>query len=266
VAEGHPTRYPELNELLNRLVAGARETLGKRFVGVYLTGSFALGDADEYSDVDFVVVTVTALDDKIVDKLQALHARLYESPTPWAQHLEGSYIPSDSVRHRDPDAQYPYLDNGAKELVPDQHCNTAVLRWTLREHGVVLAGPDPTTLVDPVAPEWLRSEALAGVREYAEWAPEPTKAGPMSRWKQTNLVLTFCRLLSTIATGTVSTKPEAGRWALATLSPEWTDLIQAALDDRPDPWERVHQRADDDVREKTLRFADYAVHYAESAA
>jgi hypothetical protein len=32
---------------------------------------------------------------------------------------------------------FPFLDNGATELVWDNHCNTAVVRWTLRERGVV---------------------------------------------------------------------------------------------------------------------------------
>ena len=83
------------------------------------------------------------------------------------------------------------------------------MRWIIREHGIVLEGPPPETLVEPVSAAELRREALAAVREYAEWAPEGTKAGPMSRWKQPYLVLTFCRLLHTLSEGRVASKREA---------------------------------------------------------
>jgi len=42
-------------------------------------------------------------------------------------------------------------------------------------------------------------------------------------------VLTMCRMLYTLAHGTVVTKPAAARWAAATLGPRWTPLIERAL-------------------------------------
>nr|MBA2383075.1 DUF4111 domain-containing protein [Actinomycetota bacterium] len=222
-----PTPYPDLNAVLRELVAGSRTLLGGNFCGAYLVGSFALGDADEHSDVDFLVVADEELDDVQVAGLQELHRRLHGLGVAWAQHLEGSYIRRELLRRVDP-ARTPllYLDNGASELVRDDHCNTAVLRWTLREHGVVLAGAEPASLVEPVSPEELRAEALVTLPRYLEWAPEPTKAGGMSRWKQPYLVLTFCRLLHTLATGRVASKREAAEWALETLDPEWASLVK----------------------------------------
>jgi predicted nucleotidyltransferase len=38
--------------VLGELVSGARAVLGSNFAGAYLQGSFAVGDADEQSDVD----------------------------------------------------------------------------------------------------------------------------------------------------------------------------------------------------------------------
>jgi len=125
---------------------------------------------------------------------------------------------------------------------------------------VVLAGPDPKSLIDPVAKEQLRREALAGIDEYAAWALEPTEAaGPMSRWKQPYLVLTLCRLLNTLETGRVVSKRDAAEWALGTLDAEWASLIERALDDRPDPWLRVHQPAHTETVKQTLAFVDYAL-------
>ena len=45
-----PTPYSDLNDVLRELLAGAREALGANFCGLYLQGSFAVGDADEHSD------------------------------------------------------------------------------------------------------------------------------------------------------------------------------------------------------------------------
>jgi len=146
-----PTPYADLNDLLDRFVRGAQTALGENFCGAYLQGSFAVGDADEYSDVDFIVLTTDEITDDQQTALQEMHARMYELETPWAQHLEGSYIPRGRIRHVDPTrAPYFYLDNGASRLEWDNHCNTAIVRWSLREHGLVLAGPEIKTLVDPV--------------------------------------------------------------------------------------------------------------------
>ena len=51
-----PTPYPELNDVLRDLVRSAQEILTDNFVGAYLQGSFAVGDYDLHSDVDFVIV------------------------------------------------------------------------------------------------------------------------------------------------------------------------------------------------------------------
>jgi predicted nucleotidyltransferase len=255
-----PTAFPELNALLAELTANVRRILGSNFVGAYLQGSFAVGDADEHSDVDFVIVTSDEVSDSERGALQAMHQRLYALETPWAQHLEGSYIPKDSMRRRDAARRtFVYLDNGSTELALDNHCNTHIVRWSLREHGIALSGPDPAELIDPVPPEGMRAELVAAIRAYAEWAAEPTTAGGMTQWTQPYLVLMFCRMLHTLASGRVASKRASGEWALAALDPPWASLIQQALDDRPDPWTRVGRPADAALVERTLAFAAYAV-------
>ncbi|HET7130172.1 MAG TPA: aminoglycoside adenylyltransferase domain-containing protein [Gaiellaceae bacterium] len=256
-------RTKELNRVLGRLVDGQRASLGDNLVAVYLQGSFALGEGDEHSDVDFLAVTRAELSDDQTASLQELHGRLFDDGSEWAKHLEGSYAPADRFRRVDPERRpFLFLDNGARELVPDPHCNSAVIRWIVREHGIALHGPDPRELVDPVSADDLRREAQVALREYAVWAPEPDDAGPMSRWKQPYLVLTFSRILATIATGQVLGKKAAAAWAEESLDERWSGLIRRALADRPDPWRRVHQRADDELVRETLAFAAYAVAFA----
>lgn len=258
-----PTSYPELNDVLRELVESARSILSENFCGAYLQGSFAFGEADIHSDVDFVVVTHEEVGDEQLEALQHMHRRIHALDVEWAQHLEGSYIPEGPLRRVDASrSQFLFLDNGASELVRDDHCNTAVVRWLLREHGVVLAGPDPKHLIDRVSPAVLRSEAVALMPEYAAWALASAKAGAMSRWQQPYLVLTLCRMLHTVHQGTVASKRESGEWALGALDREWADLIQCALADRPDPWRRVNQPADLEDVERTLSFITYAIEEA----
>ena len=149
-----------------------------------------------------------------------------------------------------------YLDNGSSELEWDDHDNTAVVRWSLREYGICLAGPEARSLVDPVSADRLRAELVGTVGQLTDWACEP---GEMSRWKQPYVVLSLCRMLHTLSSGRVASKKAGGEWALTTLDAEWSGLIQHALDDRPNPWGRVHQRAEPATARRTLAFVDCAL-------
>jgi len=209
-----------------------------------------------------VIVTEDEVGKAQLAALQAMHERIHALDVPWAQHLEGSYIPKSSLRRLDPSRPpYLYLDNGSSELVRDNHCNTQVVRWSLRERGIVLAGPDPKSLVDPVSAAQLRSEVLTTMREWVDWAEAPG----MSRWRQPTLVLSYCRMLHTLTVGRVTSKREAGEWALGALDARWASLIRRALDDRSDPWLRVHQPADAEAADRTLAFVDYALDTAAAA-
>jgi Aminoglycoside adenylyltransferase, C-terminal domain/Nucleotidyltransferase domain len=254
------TPFDDLNQVLDELVAGARDVLGEGFCGAYLQGSFAVGDADAYSDVDFLVVTEHDVTPEQQAELQALHQRLYALPTPWAQHLEGSYIPRDVLRRLDPDRRpLFYIDNGGTEFEFDSHDNTLVVRWSLRERGVVLAGPDPRELVDPITADELRAEVRWAVGLWQAWFESMES---IDRRALAVAVLSHARILHTVAVGEVTSKRAAGEWALQALDREWSPLIRWALDDRPDPWTKVREPADPALLRRTLQFADYAAEWA----
>lgn len=52
----NPTPYPELNGVLHDFATVLQHTLDERLIALYLQGSFAVGDFDEHSDVDFLAV------------------------------------------------------------------------------------------------------------------------------------------------------------------------------------------------------------------
>ena len=94
------TPYPEINSLLQELLSGVRAILDRRFVGMYLDGSLAIGDFEpDKSDLDFVVVTDGELSAQTFRDLKALHERIATGASKWTKELEGSYVPQRALRH-----------------------------------------------------------------------------------------------------------------------------------------------------------------------
>jgi hypothetical protein len=254
-----PTPYPDLNAVLHQLVAGVRDVLGDALTGVYLQGSFAIGDFDRHSDVDFVVATEGELSDDHVRALQTAHARVYGLDCVWAQHLEGSYFPTDVLRDcgRRGEPLW-YLNHGAWSLLRSNHCNTVVVRWVVREHGVVLAGPGPASLVDPIPTELLRQDILDDMRGWGhEILTEPERFN--NRFYQGFIVLNYCRMLHDLHTGRVGSKRAGAEWAKAALDPSWSGLVDRAWDCRPNPALSVRQPADPEEFDRTLEFVRHVI-------
>ena len=258
----HPTPFPDLNAVLSEWLSAIQTALGDNLIGAYLQGSFAVGDFDGDSDVDFLAAIRAELSTAQLAELQAVHARIYDLLSPWAQHLEGSYFPEDALRRGDPaDAQPWYLDNTSKVLVRSHHDNTLVVRWVTRECGVVLAGPDPKTLIDPVPAAALRREVLLTMREWGEEILDGHSLMD-NRWAQPFVVLSYCRMLHTLHTGTVESKLAGVRWAKEALDGQWAGLIDRAWDERPNPSLKVRQPADPDDLKGTSDFIEYALDLA----
>jgi hypothetical protein len=243
-----PTPIPELNAVLAHLVGEVQRLLGDNFVGAYLQGSFAIGDATEHSDCDVVIITRRDITAEELPALQAMHAAIHQLPHPrWRNGLEASYAPAAILRRwsttpRDPPGEprgddwadpgtsgsppraYPfwYLDHGADHLVRSEHDNSQVVRWTLREKGVVLAGPDPKRLIDPVTPDTLRAEVRETMDRCLALNLEPLG---MKAWLHFWVGL-YCRMAHTLATGQVHSKKAGVAWALSHLDPAWRAFIE----------------------------------------
>ncbi len=254
------TLYPELNDVLQALVDSMQEILDNNFVGAYLQGSFAIGDFDLHSDVDYIVAIEKELSDNQVETLQAMHERIYGLDSRWAQHLEGSYFPLKVLRHYSkPAKKLWYLDNGARSLVQSTHCNSIVVRWTVRENGVTLAGPPPSTLIDPIAVETLRAEIMQVIVDWGQKILDnPSRF--QNRFYQTFIVLSYCRMLHDLYTGFPGSKRAGAEWAKANLDPRWSALIDRTWDGRPNPAISVRQPADPKDFKSTLEFIKYIIH------
>ncbi len=254
-----PTPYPELNAVLRELVAGVQGVLGDTFLAACLQGSFAVGDFDRHSDVDFVIAVEQELSDDQVQALQAMHERIYHLDCNWAQHLEGSYFPTDVLRrYSQRGKQLWYLDNGSRSLVHSEHCNTIVVRCVVREHGVTLAGPSPGTLVDPIPVEMLRQEIMEVMNGWGrQILAEPGHYN--NRFYQTFIVLSYCRMLHDLQDGCPGSKRAGVEWAKAALDPSWAGLIDRAWGGRPNPALSVRQPANPEDFKLTLEFVQHII-------
>jgi hypothetical protein len=259
---GVPTPYPELNAVLRELVDGVSAALGGNLVAACLQGSFAIGDFDRHSDVDFIVAVVEEMSDDEVRALQIMHEWVYGLECPWAQHLEGSYFPLETLRdYSRSGSPLWYLNHGSRSLERSDHCNTVVVRWTVREHGVPLVGPSPDSLVDPIPVAALRRDILDTISDWGrEILEEPDRFA--NRFYQGFIVLTYCRMLHDLHIGDTGSKRAGAEWAKANLDPVWAGLIDRAWDCRPDPALSVRQPADPGDFRLTLALVRHVIELA----
>ena len=226
-----PTPYPDVNEILHLLLYHVQEVLTDQFVGMYLYGSLASGDFNpQTSDVDFLVATTDPLSSNIIADLEAMHQRLWASGLKRASRLEGSYIPQKDLRRYSPDnAPCPTINEG-KFYVVRHGSDWIIQRHIVREYGIVVSGPDPKTLIDPVTSDELRHAVLEILQEW--WFPMIDD----STWLRKHgsnyhgfTVITMCRALHALRYGAIVSKPVAIKWARETLGSQWHKLLEQAI-------------------------------------
>jgi predicted nucleotidyltransferase len=219
---------PDVVEMLDALVPGIREALADNLVGVYLRGSLATGDFDPVgSDIDFFAVTERPVSEAEFAALAALHARLAKLPNRYAPHLEGPYIYRAAARRFRPGERHPTIARGEVLKWTEHRDNWVLERWTVREQGITLLGPDPKTLIDPISPAEIRAAVRTRLADWAAWADDfddPEWLG--SRGHKAYVVETMCRALYTLEHSELPSKPQAVAWALDTLLEPWRSTVE----------------------------------------
>ncbi|HKW21137.1 MAG TPA: aminoglycoside adenylyltransferase domain-containing protein [Ktedonobacterales bacterium] len=222
--------------VLSLLLSGIQDILGDQLVGLYLYGSLSSGDFDPASsDVDFVAVTRGAIaeNDPAFEYLREMHERIAARGLPFADHLEGSYIPQAAWRRYDPaDAHHPTIGHDWPFKLGFHDANWVIERAIVRERGVILFGPPPETLTDPISPQQLRAatcQQLTDVWRRRIDDPDWPRAGLYPAFA----VLTLCRALYTLQHSAFCSKPVAAAWAAQT-HPDWEPMIAWAEAHRVD--------------------------------
>ena len=260
----HP--YPELREVLNYFVDDIAAELGESLVGIYLVGSIASGDFDLDSDVDFLVVTNTELTDANMKSLQDIQIKIHNIDCYPAKHLEGSYIRISDLNNWNivGEKKLYYFDNGSTTYEQSTHDNQWHVRWILRERGITLVGSKPERILQPIPLDAMDAEiktTMLQVRNVFQDEINRPLGFWNSRFGQSFAVLTYCRMLHTLHTGTVQSKKAGAKWAKEFVEPKWVKLIDQAWKEREGVrfGAKIGQRAEDSLLYDTLEFINYAV-------
>ncbi len=233
-----PTPYAGVNAALAELLGPIRAILGSQFLGMYLYGSLALGDFDpQTSDIDFIAVTRGEISEDSFTALREMHARFDRSGSPWSGKIEAAYIPQEALKHAAATpARYPQIEKGTELIRAPLEIGWAFQRYTLRERGVIIAGPDPHTFFDPGEHRFSESGEMrrAAAAIMGGWLEQSRRDPAWVAWahirsSQAFIILTLCRLLYSLETGDVVSKPAAARWAQEALGARWDAAIRRAL-------------------------------------
>ena len=260
----HP--YPELRDVLNMFVDEISAELRENLVGIYLVGSIASGDFDLDSDVDFLVVTNTELTEANMKALQDIQIKIHGFDCYPAKHLEGSYISISDLNDWSTVGQKKlyYFDNGSTAYEQSIHDNQWHVRWILRERGITLVGQKPETILKSIPLNEMFSEIKTTMLQVMKLFEDEINR-PLSffnsKFGQSFAVLTYCRMLYTLHTGTVQSKKAAVRWAKQFVNPKWVKIIDQAWKEREGVrfGAKIGQRAESTLLYETLEFIKYAI-------
>lgn len=214
--------------------------------GFYLVGSVALGDfhprgagrgrLSTASDIDFVAVTDRRLerDSREMSALAEAHARtVARFPRP---HFDGAVLTwTDLSAGPDGCPEVPcalesrFTAAGRSGINPVTFCELA---W----HGIAVRGPQPTEVDLWADRNALRAYNLDNLRNYwrpwwrrsRQLRPLPLAIG-LSAWFPVWGVLGVSRLHHALATGMMTSKCGAGRYALNVFDPRWQRIVAESL-------------------------------------
>lgn len=197
----------EIKTLIDALSERIVNVLGDNFMSLYIHGSLALGDFNENSDIDFVVITNHMIED--INVIEKVHRELENYP--WGSKLEGSYITKNMA--------------SCDKLLNDKrlYFNSSVLKWEpygyewyfertiLINHGLLICGEDFYSKLLPPTHEVLKEACVSLVVDT--WIPLMDRGNLTDEYIVFG-VLSMGRLMYTLETGEITTKLKASQWTI----------------------------------------------------
>jgi predicted nucleotidyltransferase len=226
---------------LDGIVDLVREVLAQDALGAYLHGSTALDQLKPHSDIDVLVLSrrATTLEEKrtLIDRLLLTSGR--GDPTGRARPIELTIVVESEIRpwRYPPSQDFLYGDwlrtkFERGDLTPWDTPNPdlAPVIAMARSANKALFGPPPAKAFDPVPRRDLNSAIVEGIPALLDELDSDS----------TNVVLTFARIWTTLATGTIRSKDGAADWVLARLPEAHRPVLIRAravyLGDKEDDW------------------------------
>lgn len=201
------------------------DVIGPEAIGIYLHGSSVAAGLRPASDVDVLVVSRRCLHDHERHALlrgllkisgSANQARPVELTVvvqsevrPWRFPPTGDFLYGEWLRDEFEAGGVPQ-----PEPMPD----LAPLVTMVLTGDRPLAGPPPAQVLDPVPPADLARASVAGIADLLDDLDHDTR----------NVVLTFARIWTTLATAQIMSKDAAADWALGRLPREHRAVLEHA--------------------------------------
>lgn len=195
-----------------------RTTLGNRLIGVYLGGSFSMGDfVEDVSDYDVLVVVAEPLSPADLAALSALHERVL-GMLPDAVRLEGDYAPRGWLTPEGTRKAVPWFRGG--RLQPQsEFMLSADNIANMRGGAIVVAGLPVEEVLPRVTPEQVRAAVREMLKNVKVCATEA---------KAADEILALLRSMRALETGAPATKSDGVNWGLTNLDEPWHSLVKRA--------------------------------------
>ncbi len=218
--------------------------------GLYLRGSLAFGEYfPGQSDIDFTAVLAGWPSAVQLDVLASVHAAVYDAyPAP---HFDGFHLLRANLAS--PPTQCPDLPcmfDGS--FRPAGRFDVNPVSWhELARRAVVIRGPAVTE-----ADVWTDDDALqayshGNLTSYWAGVADQLRAGAdaaVTSWTVAWCVLGVSRLHHLLATGALTSKSGAGRYALTAFGPRWQPIVSEALRVRERPADASEYADDRETR------------------
>lgn len=218
---------------IGTLVGNVREVIGGNLVGIYLHGSLSMGCFNPArSDIDILIATHEPLPAPVRRRVIDLMLRLSAAPAPIEMSVltRGDLHPwrypppfdlhfGESWRER---YRSPAMGEAAWQAAGDRptDIDLAAHITHLRDRGIVLLGPPIADVFPPVPDADYRASILADYRDaWSAIDRNPAYA-----------VLNVLRVYRYLLEGRLSSKEEAGSWALGVVPAEVVPVVRSALE------------------------------------
>ncbi len=238
---------PADQQQVDRALTLVRDVLGEEALAVYLFGSAVRGGLRPESDIDLLVVskrrTTHTQKRRLIRSLLAVSGRT--APHGMWRRIELTIVVERDIKpwRYPPSLDFQYGDwlrtefeSGNVEPWSTPNPDLAVLLSMVVLAGMPLFGPPPSQLFDPIPNNDLIGAMLHDIDRLKGAIASDTR----------NVILTFARMWSTVATGIVRSKDAAAGWALERLPEAQQPVLARAraiyLGDQPDQWDDLsHQ-------------------------
>lgn len=220
---GFESAPANVREIVFSLRDGLQEIFGDKLLGLYLYGSLSYDCFNpKSSDIDFVAVLESEPTSDEEKKLYDLHERLSKEPE-FGRRIDGTYLTEQQAKADVYPTPFLFCTMAgtlqkAQETKGDP--DFPIHRQHLHDCGLKIVGAEPRELFLPVPWKILEQSLL----QELPFIKEQFEKNPIYA------VLNLCRVVRALELKSVSSKTEAGEWALQNFPSEWHELVRVALE------------------------------------